>query len=55
MAIEVPKNEEISKGEKNGAKRESVLPCVGNERIRGACTLRNESEEELLREVVAPT
>ena len=32
--------------------KESVLPSVGEERIGGAYTLRNESEEELLREEV---
>ena len=31
--------------------KESVLPYVGEERIGGAHTLRNESEEELLREM----
>ena len=30
--------------------KESVLPFVGEERIRGAYTLRKESEKELLRE-----
>ena len=51
MAAEVPQNEEIS-----GGKKESVLPSVGEEQIRGgAYTLRNESEEELLREMLTPT
>ena len=31
--------------------KESVLPSVGEERIGGTYTLRNESEEELLRDV----
>ena len=35
--------------------KESVLPSVGEERIGGAYTLRNESEEELLREMLTPT
>ena len=34
--------------------KESVLPSVGEERIGGAYTLRNESEEELLREMLTP-
>ena len=37
------------KGEKES------LPSVGEERIEGAYTLRNESEEELLREMLTPT
>ena len=35
-------------------KKESVLPSVGEERIRGAYTLRNNSEEELFREMLTP-
>ena len=35
--------------------KESVLPSVGEERIVGVYTLRNESEEELLREMLTPT
>ena len=34
---------------------ESVLPSVREEQIWGAYTLRNESEEELLREMLTPT
>ena len=33
MAIEVPQNEEISGIRKNGGKKESILPSVGEERI----------------------
>ena len=55
MAIEVSQNEEISGGGKNGGKKESVLPSVGKERIGGAYILRNDSEEELLREMLIPT
>ena len=33
--------------------KESVLPSDGGERIRGAHTLRNDIEEELLREVLS--
>ena len=35
--------------------KESVLPSVGEERIGGAYTLRNDAEEELLREMMTPT
>ena len=33
----------------------SVLPSVGEERIGGAYTLRNDTEEELLREMLTST
>ena len=51
MAIEIPQNEEISGGGRKG---------VGSAIRRGganreAYTLRNESEEELLREMLTPT
>ena len=42
--------EERMEGEK-----ESVLPCVGEERIGGAYTLRNDTEEELFRKMLTPT
>ena len=42
--------EETMEGEK-----ESVLPSVGEERIGGAYTLRKDTEEELLREMLTPT
>ena len=48
MAIKVPQNEEISGGEK----KESVLPSVGEN--KGAYTSRNNSKEELLREILTP-
>ena len=35
--------------------KESVLPSVGKERIGGAYTLRNDTEEELFREMLIPT
>ena len=41
--------------EKLEGEKESVLPFVGEERIRGVYTLRNASEEELLREMLTPT
>ena len=35
--------------------KESVLPSLGEERIRGAYTLKNDTEEELFREMLIPT
>ena len=35
--------------------KESVLPSIGVEQIGGAYTLRNESEEELFREMFTTT
>ena len=35
--------------------KESVLPSVGEERIGGAYTLRNDTKEEVLREMLIPT
>ena len=35
--------------------KESVLPSIGEEQIRGAYTLSNERKEELLREMLTPT
>ena len=35
--------------------KELVLLSVGEEQMRGTKTLRNESEEELFRETLAPT
>ena len=34
--------------------KESVLPSVGEERLEGAYTFRNEREEELFREMLTP-
>ena len=36
MAIEVPQNNEISGGGKDGGEKKSVLLTVGEKRIRGA-------------------
>ena len=55
MAIEVPQNEEISGGGRMEGEKELVLLSVGEERIGGAYTLRNDTEEELLREMLIPT
>ena len=55
MAVEVPQNEEISGGGKNGG-RKGVGSAIRRRRAnRGAYTLRNESKEELLREMLTPT
>ena len=55
MAIKVPQNEEISGG-KNGG-REGIGSAIrwGGANRRGAYTLKNDSEEELLREMLTPT
>ena len=55
MAIEVPQIEEISRGRKDGGRKGigSVIRWGGAN--RGAYTLRNDSEEELLREMLTPT
>ena len=55
MAIKVTQNEEISGGGKNGG-REGVGSAIRRGGAnRGACTLRNDTEEELLREMLTPT
>ena len=43
----------LEEGRMEGEK-ESVLPSTGEERIRGAYTLRKESKEELVREMLTP-
>ena len=55
MAIEVPKSEEISGGGKNGGKKEVGSAIRWRGVNRGAYTLRKESKEELLREMLIPT
>ena len=54
MAIEVPKNEEISGGGKDGGRKgvDSAIRWGGSN--RGTYKLRKESEE-LLREMLIPT
>ena len=55
MAIEVPQNEEISGGGKNG-RRKGVGSAIRRRGAnKGAYTLRNDTEEELLREMLTPT
>ena len=54
MAIEVPQNEEIS----GGKIREGIGSAIrwgGANRGGGAYTLRNDTEEELLREMLTST
>ena len=55
MAVEVPKNEEISGGGKNGGRKGGGSAICWGGANRGAYTLRKESEEELLREMLIPT
>ena len=55
MAIEVPKNEEISGGGKDGGRKGVGSAICWGGANRGAYTLREESEEELLREMLIPT
>ena len=55
MAIEVPQNEKVSGGGKDGRKKgigSAIRWVVAN---RGAYTLRNDTEEELFREMLIPT
>ena len=56
MAIEVPQNEEISGGRKNGG-RKGVSSAIdwGGANKGGAYTLTKESKEELFREMLIAT
>ena len=56
MAIEVPQNEEISEGGKNGGRKGIISAiCWRGANRGGANTLRNGTKEELLREMLIPT
>ena len=55
MAIEVSQNEEISGGGKIGGRKGVGFAVRWEGANRGAYTLRKESEEELLREMLTPT
>ena len=55
MAIEVHQNEEISGGGKNGGKKGIGFAIRWGGANRGAYTLRNDTEEELFREILIPT
>ena len=55
MAIEIPKDEEISGGGKDGGRKGIGSAIHWGGANRGAYTLRKESAEELLREMLIPT
>ena len=55
MTIEVPQNEEISEGKNGGRKRVGSSIRRGRANGGGASTLRKESKEKLLREMLIPT
>ena len=55
MAIEVPRMKGFLEEGRIQVEKEPVLLSVGEERIGRAQTLRNESEEELFREMLTPT
>ena len=55
MAVEVPKNEEISGGGKDGGRKGVSFAIRWGEANRGAYTLRKKSEEKLLREMLIHT
>ena len=55
MAIEIPQNEEISGGRKDGGRKGVGSAIRWEEWIGGAYTFRNDTEEELLREMLTPT
>ena len=55
MAIDVPQNEEISGGGKNGGREGIGSAILWGGANRGAYTLRNDIEEDLFREMLTPT
>ena len=55
MAIEVPQNEKIPGGGKNGGRKGVGSTIRRRGATRGVYTLKNDSEEEFLREVLTPT
>ena len=55
MAIEVPQNEKILGGGKNGGREGIGSTIRWGETNREADTLRIDTEEELLREMLTPT
>ena len=54
MKIEVPMNEEISGGGKNGGRKGIGSSIRWGGANRGAYTLRNDTMEKLLREMLIP-
>ena len=55
MAIKVPQKEEISGGGKNGGRKGIGSAIRWGGANRGAYTLRNDTDEELLREMLTLT
>ena len=55
MAIEVPQDEKISGGGKDGGRKEIGSAIRWGGANRGAYTLRNDTEEELFKEMLIPT
>ena len=55
ISIEVPQNEEISGGGKNGGRKGIGSAIRWGGANRGVNTLRNDSEKKLLREMLTPT
>ena len=55
MAIEVPQNKKISGGGKSGARKGIGSAIRWGGANRRPYTLRNDTEEELLREILIPT
>ena len=55
MAIEVIRMKRFLEEGRIKGEKELVVPFVGEERIGGAYTLRNDTEEELFREMLIPT
>ena len=53
--LKSPQNEEISRRRKNGEKKEASFAIRWRGANRGGYTLRNDSEEELLRKMLTPT
>ena len=54
MAIKVPQNKEIFRGRKNGGGKGVGSAVHRGGAIRGAYSLRNDSEEDLFREMLIP-
>ena len=55
MVVEVPKNEKITAGGKAGGRKGDDSAIRWGGANRGAYTLRSDTEEELLREMLTPT
>ena len=55
MAIEVPQNEEISGGGMDGGRERIGSAIRSGGANRGVYTLKNDTKEELFREMLTPT